>query len=632
MATITEALQALLANRQNSYKDNPSDECLLVTQADGTPVGRLPLTELFQSNWWNIQKNVEGFLRVAGSSNPALTYKHYPHRSDLNPDKGPFSVFYPCLIGNNFTGGTSCGKILHILKKFGAKTDSFGNPAWEGLDGQLYKIDGSQGEVMITNIQSYYQIAGHYTIADLDNLNLDVFLRSLTPFTFHGIVAEEIKPFGWSPDYCVAHSDSDNVTRMHSVYNPDWDGDSYSQIGDVHGRYVCTMSSTGEISETYDAEGTMMNGRGGYHTTSLQLYTGEQYAMNLNDDKTKTYPYFNHTARGAELLFAGLVAEGGTFDTHNKSLFGAPYCINNTMAAADWDESATDAANGIRFENGQGGTTYAGLTYSGTNNLGNNCTYMGFVPTGGYRNVWKIMEAHRAVSFAIQNKIAPLTWFAFEGNKYKYRAVDGFLGPEDGEMTCVVWKVMSGKFGTVAHDPTDTSISLEGKRFDMCVTQALYHGMVLSVSPGWWTSGLVFTQDENRTYTAYIQRDQTKLVKTPTGEVATSDSFSFESVYDELGFTIAAGSGYAKNYSNDALMMPDSDANKTGGALHTYVGKYNYFTGGAASAGKKVVRGFLRGNYFVSSVLSPLCVVANGAPSAAGSNTAFGTCCMIADS
>lgn len=628
MATITEALQALLANRQSSYMSDASEECLIVTASDGTPIGKLPLSELFQSNWWNIQKNVEGYLRVAGSSDPALSYRHYPHRSDFNHGASPFTIFYPCLIGNNFTGGSSCGKILHVLKKFGAKTDSYGNPAWEGEDGVLYKIDGSDGEVMITNIQPYYQIAGHYTISELNNLELDIFLRSLEPFTFYGITAEKIEKFGWSPDYCIAHNDGDK-TRMHSVYNPEWNGSYTAQQGDVHGRYIFTMSSTGEISETYDPDNTIMDAKGA-HSTNYSLYAGEQYAMNNNTDSTKTYPFMNHTMRGAELLWAGIVAEGGTFDAHNASLMGSGFCINDTAAAADWEASATGAKSGIRFENGQNGYTYSSLAYSGTNNLGNNLNYMGRV-VNDYRNPFKVMEAHRAVSFAIQRGIAPLTWFAFEGNKYKYRGVDGFLSPADGEMTCVVWKWMSGQFGSVCHDPTDTTISLEGKRFDMLVSVALFHGMTTQVSPSWWTSGLVFTQDESRVYSTYVQRDQTKLVVTPTGEKDTSDTFNFETAYDNLGFTINQGSGHRVNYHNNALMMPDTDAHKTGGALHTYVGSYNYFTGGAASAGKKVVRGFRRGYGFYSSNLSPLCVYASFAPSYAGSNIGFGTCCAIVE-
>jgi hypothetical protein len=73
-------------------------------------------------------------------------------------------------------------------------------------------------------------------------------------------------------------------------------------------------------------------------------------------------------------------------------------------------------------------------------------------------------------------------------------------------------------------------------------------------------------------------------------------------------------------------MMPRSTADKTGGGLHTYVGGYNWFTGGVASANKKAVRGFRRGNNANNTNLSPLTMNANNAPSNSNTNIGFGTC------
>jgi hypothetical protein len=78
-------------------------------------------------------------------------------------------------------------------------------------------------------------------------------------------------------------------------------------------------------------------------------------------------------------------------------------------------------------------------------------------------------------------------------------------------------------------------------------------------------------------------------------------------------------------------MLPDTNANKSGAGLHTYVGKYNWFTGGNASAGKKSVRGFLRGVIAYNAKLSPLTLVASNAPSDSGTHIGFGTCCRIAE-
>ena len=102
----------------------------------------------------------------------------------------------------------------------------------------------------------------------------------------------------------------------------------------------------------------------------------------------------------------------------------------------------------------------------------------------------------------------------------------------------------------------------------------------------------------------------------------------FETAYKHVG-TFAKGSGYRKNYSNDAFMLPDSNANKTGAGLHTYVGAYNWFDGANANAGKKSVRGFRRGSSAHYPYLSPVAMGANNAPSGANTGIAFGTCCRI---
>jgi hypothetical protein len=78
-------------------------------------------------------------------------------------------------------------------------------------------------------------------------------------------------------------------------------------------------------------------------------------------------------------------------------------------------------------------------------------------------------------------------------------------------------------------------------------------------------------------------------------------------------------------------MLPDTNANKSGGGLHTYVCKYNWFSGGAAPSGKKSVRGFRRGNYAHNASLSPLTMYANNAPSVAYTAIGFGTCCRISE-
>ena len=570
----------------------------------------------------DLETIAEGYVRVAGSSSPALSYKSYKyHEQGGFGRESVFHLFYPCLVGTPLTGVGTEGKILHILQKLDYGHDIYGN---------VRAIDGSEGDVMICNIEPYFRIMGKYTI---EGTEYDVFLVSRTPFTWQGIDAEEVMKGGHAPDFCVSHTDTDNVVRMHSVYNPAWDG-SYAAPAGVVGKYVQSVDAeTGDIVETYDENETLLGGAGGLHTTDLALYDGEQRAMNNNPDTTKCVPWMNETAASVEDMFALMLAEGGTFDAHNATLMGSGFSSNDpATAAGDWEESGSGAKNGLRVQDKNGTWKYYALAgnvrflfgeSSGTRYAAN-CI-------NSWRNPFHIMEAHRAVSYAIQNGVHELEWFVFDGNKYKYRSVNGFNGPAQGEMTCVVWKLFATKAGSAAVDPTDGATSIAGNRVEILVSVALFHGITTQVSPSWWTSGLLFTEDENGQYECFIERDQAELVKSIAADnYDPATPRDFETIYDHV-LTVQKGDGYAKNYLNGALMLPDSNANKTGAGLHTYVGKYNWFAGENANAGKKSVRGFRRGANAGASSLSPLTLYAPYSPSSPGASIGFGTCCRISE-
>lgn len=579
----------------------------------------------------DLETFAEGYVRVAGSSSPALSYKSYKYHDQGGFGReSVFSLFYPCLVGTPLTGSGTEGKVLHVLQKFGARTID-GSPKWLDIYGTPHAIDGSEGDVLIVNIEDFYSINGKHTI---EGTEYDVFLMSRTPFTWQGIEAEHMEKFGWAPDYTVAHQDTDNVIRMHSVYNPAWNGSYDAPVG-VAGKYVYTNDpETGDIVETYDANETLLGGAGGLHSTDIDLPTGEQRAMNNNADTTKTVPWMNQTAEGCNRLMSLILAEGGTFDAHNANLMGSGFCSNDpATAAGDWEQAGSGAKNGLRVMDKNGAWKY----YS----LGGNVRFLTGATTGtvyaanvinSWRNPWHILEANRAMSYAIENDVHELEWFVFEGNKYKYRSVQGFNGPSHGEMTCVVWKLMATQAGANAIDPTDNVTSIAGNRVEILVSTALIHGMMTQVSPLRWTSGLLFTEDENGQYECYLERDQAELVKSIAAEnYDPATPRDFETIYDHV-LTVQKGEGYAKNYLNGALMLPDTNANKSGAGLHTYVGKYNWFTGGNASAGKLSVRGFLRGYNAGYSGLSPLTLNANSSPSYTYSNVGVGTCCRISES
>ena len=629
--TKTEIDAALATiNTAIGQKASQADLTAEVTRAQGAEQANANAIAQLQTIIADIETIAEGDVRVAGSSSPALSYKSYKyHEQGGFGRESVFSLFYPCLVGTPLTGAGTEGKVLHVLQKFGARTID-GTPMWLDIYGNTHAIDGSEGDVMIVNIEPFYSINGKHTI---EGTEYDVFLMSRTPFTWQGIEAEHMEKFGWSPDYCVSHTDNDNVVRMHSVYNPAWNGSYDAPVG-VAGKYVYSVDpETGDIVETYDANETLLGGAGGLHSTNINLPTGEQRAMNMNADPTKTVPWMNQTAEGCNRLMSLILAEGGTFDAHNANLMGSGFCSNDpATAAGDWEQAGSGAKNGLRVMDKNGAWKYYALS--------GNVRFLNGATTGtvyaanvinSWRSPWHILEANRAMSYAIENDVHELEWFVFEGNKYKYRSVQGFNGPSHGEMTCVVWKLMATQAGANAIDPTDKVTSIAGNRVEILVSTALVHGMTTQVSPPWWTSGLLFTEDENGQYECYLERDQAELVKGIAADnYDPATPRDFETIYDHV-LTVQKGEGYAKNYLNGALMLPDTNANKSGAGLHTYVGKYNWFTGGNASAGKKSVRGFLRGYIANDTYLSPLAMYAYYSPSNTNSIIGFGTCCRITE-
>ena len=573
-----------------------------------------------------IGDTVEGYVRVAGSSSPALSYKHYQKDGGDFGAQSVFNILYPCLVGTPLTGSGTEGKILHILDKFGAQNDN-GVAKWADREGVLHNIDGSEGDVIICNTIPYHRIMGKRTV---NNVVYDVFLMSVQPFSWQGHESEKVEKCGMSPDYCVSHTDSDNVARMHSVYNPSWNGSRYTTRGCV-GKYIFSYNEqTGEMVETYDANASLMGDAGGLHTTNINLPTAEQRAMNNNPDTTKTVPCMNSTAAMVENMFALMLAEGGTFDMHSQNLMGSGFCSND-MANTDVDYQASgfNARNGIRVKD-KNDTWRYGSFGSNFNFLtgGTGSVYAPYL-INEWSNAFRIMEAQRAICYAIQHRIGELEWFAFEGNKYKWRSVDGFQNPTQGEMTCVLFKMFETKATSDAVDPTDMTTSIAGNRIQIIVSIALYHGVTTQVSPGWWTSGLLFTEDANGLYKCYMQRDQSKLSVTPVGDKLVTEGWNFEQTYKHV-VDVGYKSNYVTDYNNDALMLPEAD-NTFGGSLHTYVCQYKWFNGGKASEGKKVVRGFLRGYNAGNDVYSPLTMGAFGSPADALSSVGFGICYQIVD-
>ena len=564
-------------------------------------------------------ESVEGYVRVAETSDPKMEFREYKHTKV--GEESVFDCYKPCLVGNNFTGEGTCGKILHILNPLDWHKDENGNAV---------VLDGSMGEVLICNTETLYAIVGHVSV---DNVDYDVFLYSRIPFEWNGHRAEELPPTGLSPHYCVSHTDSDNVTRMHSVLNMEWDGSYQAQV-DCVGKFVATDDGEGNIVETYDADAKIIGDAKGKSSTGISLPNGEQYAMNINDDNTKTIPYFNSHVDAVEKHHVGLMfAESGTFYLHAATKMGSGFCANvQATTAARWAEDNSEASNGFRYIK-HDGTTWGYYPLSSNANFGLGTTGDSLYKAcmlNLWRSPWNIFEQQRVLMYAVANHIEELTWFAFEGNIYKYRSVDGLKGLADGVMTGVVWKKLASKLKDGAVEPS-TENAVGGNRCEWLISSAVYRGVITDVSPSWWTSGLWMTQwgTDNR-YEGWLCRDQSKMLKSSNSNTIDDSTLLPQEQSDDYIKlpTLTYGNGYRKNYAQ-TLFWSDRIASMSGASIGTYIGAYAFLNGTRPAEGKKVARGCRRGAYANATYLSPLCFSGYPAPSSAPAYLAFGICCRI---
>lgn len=553
-----------------------------------------------------LSPEVEGWVKVSGISDPAFQTEYKKTNGD-----SVFDDWRPCLIEQ----GT--GNVLKWLNPLNFEEDENGNTA---------KIDGTEGEVMIAPKTDKYAVLGRKKVG---STYYEVFLWSNGAFSWQGYAAEKVDRLAASPHYCVVHKDDDNVTRMHSVYNTEWNGSAASNMGVFTGLYVYTQGEDGTLTETYDDTMNPNRGAAGKGTTGYSLGNGELYARNMNSDTTKTYPFYNSTAREVELFGSRMWAEFGTYDVHNRNLLGSGWCNNDAANNESlWAEESSAAVNGWRYENSAGTMVYGSFS---TNKLlvsGKTVSLEYYLDD--WRQPWRIMEQQRVLAYAIKNGIAELTWFAFEGAKYKWRSVDGVAGPNEGVMTAVVWKWIKTKMVSGAVDPDNDNADMSGKDFEVLTCSGVYRGRITDVGESWWTSGLIATEDENGVYTWYMQRDQKQLIQSPsTNRLTTDDPYEFEKKYEKVLETATSPrEGYVKTVNDRAMMLPDT-ASDFGGGLHTYAAHYAWFTGAKPSAGSLAVRGFRRGGYSVINVLSSWTVYGLYSPSNGNAYVGFGTVCLL---
>ena len=528
----------------------------------------------------SIGVNIYGSVRVSGISDPQLTFRRYFADGAAG---NPLDVIHPCLVEK----GT--GKLLHVLQNLNFEKDINGAPR---------KIDGSEGEVYITNTEPIYHITGHVYV---NGVSYDVFLRSLYPFTWQRKEAEVIEPFGLSPDNCVAHKDDDGVTRMHSVYNPEWAGSYYAMDGFV-GKYVYEGISNA-MTDTYDASGALFDGAGGLASTSVSITGAEQCAMNMNEDTTKTVPFFNEHAYVLELFLGHMLAEGGTYDVHNAALMGSGYSSNDTVTEeVHFKADNESAVNGFKYLCGDGNNTkYGSFSTKISNKF---ITLM----LNNYSSPWKIMEQHRVIAYAIENNIPELTWFAFEGNKYKWRSIKGFAGPHDGVMTCVVFKIFSTQFTS---DVNDSYGNLGGHRIDFMFVSALYRGRKMDVSPANIISGIAYILSDDGIFDVYLEKNQKCIKKNEIYDnIPIGTDIPYEK-YSKIGTIKKTPSNYRTDFSDYFILLAKNDNTISGGTLHTYLCAQNTINAQNSNEGTRTLYSLRIGSGPFYNNISPFSTTIN---------------------
>lgn len=440
--------------------------------------------------------------------------------------------------------------------------------------------DDDGTDVMIVNTKGFWYIGGG------TNETYERHIVSLVPFVYDGDVAQYIEPFGMSADFAVL---KDGVLRC------------------IHDLTTTGTRTTGAGGSDY------MMDRGGWPTTSLTRFGGEERARAKNSDTSRNVPYANAFQRDLRVWHSLQIIKYGTKDLHAQDLCGGGISANDSAPNIDnWGKKT-----GVRFKR-DGEYVYYNLNSAPLSNSEGGTTYDFHQVLNNYRPCLQILECQLVLSYANENGIAQDTRFTYEGHEYEYVNIDGSKGIEDGEMTARV-----RKFFTTLYTGYDNVLKddVEDLEIEWCLEQPILNGKI----GDWgnifmWQSGIdriIDGSDGNISYLYQTDDIEKVTTDTETGTFEPPYTFALQETYDLVG-TLAYNSAYVSEMQSNSLW-----AKTKGAGLHTGECAYLYFTG-APTAGMVSRRGVFSRGRAVSTDCASRSLYSTNAPTNSFMNLGVG--------
>lgn len=385
------------------------------------------------------------------------------------------------------------------------------------------------------------------TIHTIENAQVgseQIALFSEKPFTVKGVASREIKPCGVCPGLPTLYQ-----SKLRFIY-----------FGFNNG----TSGSKGKANLI-----DFTRSDRSYPAVNQSQFSVNTAAMAKNTNTAATVPFAPLMDWNLLNITNALMNKFGTVDLHAQNLFGGGISSNEAVSASNWGK-----VTGVRYKIGSAtdwtyaklGDTPAGICY---NTSGGTTNWSDWISQQYPR--MRTAEIQMALSYAVENNIAPDTNFTFDGETYYYENIDGFTSLLGGEMNARLYKKYTATLSAYNTSGTAISVNLEVLLQSSCV-----YGIDLVSADVFQYAGAGIERianitdatsgsNANNSCDVYLCTEQDYLDKSTDVTKNNGDKFAFETSthYNKIGTTKQVGNYYTYPFRGTRI------GSVQGGSLHT---------------------------------------------------------------
>ena len=383
-----------------------------------------------------------------------------------------------------------------------------------------------------------------HTIENAQVGNEQVALFGEVPFTVKGVSSREIKPCGVCPG-------------LPTIYN--------SKLRFIYFGFNNGTSGSKGKSNIIDFTRSDRS----YPAVNQSQFSVNTAAMAKNTNTAATVPFAPLMDWNLLNITNALMNKFGTVDLHAQNLFGGGISSNEDVSSANWGK-----VTGVRYKIGSAtdwtyaklGDTPTGICY----NTSGGTTFWSDWISQQYPRM-RTAEIQMALSYAVENNIAPDTNFTFDGETYYYENIDGFTSLLGGEMNARLYKKYTATMAAYNTGGTAISVTLEVLLQSSCV-----YGIDLVSADVFQYAGAGIERianitdatagsNANNSCDVYLCTEQDFLDKSTDVTKNNGDKFTFENSthYSKIGTTKQVGNYYTYPFRGTRI------GSVQGGSLHT---------------------------------------------------------------